>query len=89
MLDNMARGLKPEINEDDERLKKGVGNWTEMESGFKFYSMRHAGRPMSEVLDMYLAERSDMSLVTERSSRPAPVDGASGACGGHSGGFRS
>lgn len=64
VLDNMARGLKPEINEDDERLKKRVGNWTEMESGFKFYSMRHAGRPMSEVLDMYLAERPDMSLVT-------------------------
>lgn len=65
VLGNMARGFNPEINSEEERLRKGVGNWTEMESGFKFYSMGRQDRPMAELLDAFIAERPDMGAVTE------------------------
>ncbi|MDE6381590.1 MAG: UvrD-helicase domain-containing protein [Muribaculaceae bacterium] len=65
VLENMARGFNPEINPEEERLRKGVGNWTEMESGFKFYSMGRQDMTMAELLDSFLAERPDMGAVTD------------------------
>lgn len=65
VLENMARGFNPEINSEEERLRKGVGNWTELESGFKFFSMGRHGLSMAELLDSFLEERPGMSAVTD------------------------
>lgn len=64
VLENMARGFNPEIREGEERVKKGVGTWAEMESSFKFFAMGREGETMPEILDAYLDERPDMERLS-------------------------
>lgn len=66
VLENLARGISPQINTDEERLKKGVGKWAEMESAFKFFSMGREDLSKADLLDLFLAsfkEGEELSAV--------------------------
>lgn len=69
VLQNLAKGFRPQINEGDERLKKGVGNWADIESSFKFFAMGREGMSRAELLDAYLNERPGLDNIGNVLSR--------------------
>lgn len=64
VLENASRGFRPVINSEEERKRKGVGNWHEMESGFKFFAMSRPDEPIARRLDAFIDQQPDMEAVT-------------------------
>ena len=72
VLENVARGTRPRINpEGDVRRRKGVGDWAELQSDFKFYLSQHAqdGVPVSQIVDDFIREGTDMNALDEMLGR--------------------
>lgn len=67
VLENMARGFNPDITPAGERQRKGIGNWPEIETGFKFFVMSQGGegsRPMADMLNEYIDGEPDFGAIT-------------------------
>lgn len=65
VLENMARGSNPELNNGDERRKKGVGNWRELESNFKYYQINNPGKDTATTLDSYIQSGAEFNALSE------------------------
>lgn len=65
VLENIARGFNPVIREGEERRRKGVGNWNELQTGFKHFALGRQTENRAELLDAFLESNPDMSDVTE------------------------
>lgn len=65
VLLNMARGSKPELREEEDRLKKGVGNWAELMANFKYYAMSREGDSIADVLNDYIREGADFNALSD------------------------
>lgn len=65
VLENMARGSNPEMNSGDERRKKGVGNWRELESNFKYYQINNPGKDTATTLDSYIQSGAEFNALSE------------------------
>ena len=82
VLENVARGSSPEIKEKEERKHKGVGNWRELQTNFKFFAMQHPDKPIADVLDEFIDEGAgedalhQMLLGMQSVSLPALVEAA-------------
>lgn len=65
VLANMARGSNPEIRSGEDRRHKGVGNWNELASDFKYFSLNHPGQDNASTLNAYLESGADFDALSE------------------------
>ncbi|MDE6006994.1 MAG: UvrD-helicase domain-containing protein [Muribaculaceae bacterium] len=65
VLSNMARGSNPEIRSGEDRRKKGVGNWHELASDFKYFSLNHPGLDNARLLDAYIESGANFNALSE------------------------
>lgn len=65
VLANMARGANPEIRSGEERRHKGVGNWHELASDFKYFALNHPGLDNAHMLEAYIESGADFNALSE------------------------
>lgn len=65
VLESMARGLNPRINEGEDRIKKGVANWKDISSDFKFFSLNYGTGDMAETLEQFLNTKINTSSLRD------------------------
>lgn len=54
VLENIARGINPEVRSGDERRRRGVGSWCELEALFKQYVIRHGSGSRARMLEDFV-----------------------------------
>lgn len=54
ILEAINNGTRAELNETEERKKKGAGDWSRLKADFSFFAMRHPDIPLSEQLTRFL-----------------------------------
>ena len=64
VLDNIARGSKPEIRSGEEWKKFGAGNWAELAANFKYFAAGRPDEPIAERLDAYLESGNSFDALS-------------------------
>lgn len=65
VLKAIAQGTNQEHPNEETRLKKGVGQWSDMECNFKFYTLGRDDRTTSALLDDFLSEEEHTNRINE------------------------
>lgn len=65
VLYNLAKGSNPKINDGEERIKKGVGNWKELAANFKYFSLNNPDRSTAENLNDFISGGADFDILSD------------------------